>query len=341
MIRKLIALVLVASGLWFGYWYVASTAKQEAISAWLQARKADGWKVAYDNFRVVGFPNRIDSKFKNLDLRDPVSGVEWQAPDFQILTVSYRPNHVIVIWPDGQTVTLPDQKVAVNSTKLVASVAFVPDTKLALARSEFVTDNMTLQSDQGWQASLGHLGFFTRQHKGIDFAHDVVFDAKALVLPAKMQAALDPGGRLPKKIDRLYLDTMLSFDAPWDRLAVERGRPQLTRITVNKLKSDWGDLGVEGNGVLDVAANGRISGALDLQLHNWQALVDMFVASGTIDGNTAELVKGGLGLLAGSGGTDAEGNAKALEVTLRLEGGRMFLGPIPLGRAPHLYGRTG
>jgi len=329
--RKLIALVLVVAGLWAGYWYVASTTKHQVIATWLNERRADGWTVKYSDFRVVGFPNRLDSKFTDLDLYDPRSGIGWTAPEFDILALSYQPNHIIAIWPTQQNLRFPHEDVNITSKELRASVVFEPDTRLAVSRISVEAADLLLKSTAGWQGSIGSLHLSSRQHRGKAFAHDVVFDAKSVSPTADLRARLDPSGQLPKALETLYLDMTLGFDAPWDRVAIEKGAPLLTRITLNKANAVWGDLGVSGQGDLAVAADGQISGQLEVTLRNWRAVVDLFVASGAIDSGTAQTIKSALGLFTGSD--------SSLKTSLTLADGNMSLGPIRIGPAPRLVWR--
>ena len=327
--RKLIALILVLAGLWSGYWYIGSTAKFVALETWLNDRRADGWTVAYSDFRVVGFPNRFDSRFTDLDLLDPRSGLHWQAPEFDILALSYQPNHIIAVWPQHQVLGLPLENIKIDSARMLASVVFEPDTKLAVARTSFETDDLVMASDSGWKMGIGKLHLSTRQHPGVDFAHDVIFDAKSVDPTMAVLNTLYPTGQLPKTIEVLFLDMTLGFDAPWDRIAVEQGAPWVTRITINQLDTGWGTLGLGGSGVLEIAASGEITGELALEFRNWRAVVDLFVTSGAIDRGLAETIKTGLGLLTGA-------DATSLKTTLTLANGKMSLGPVPLGSAPRV-----
>ena len=326
--RELIAFVLVLAGLWSGYWFVGSTAKHQVITAWLDARRADGWTAEFSDFQVVGFPNRFDSRFTDLHLFDPRSGIEWMAPEFDILALSYQPNHIIAVWPPAQNLGFPLETVSITNSRMVASVVFEPDTKLAIDRTSLEIRNLELQGGSGWQTSIGSLILSTRQHPNVAFAHDVVFDAKSLHPTVNLLQTLDPAGTLPMTIEALFLDVQLDFDAPWDRIAVEEGAPLVIKITVNRMTAAWGKLGLDGKGVLNVSADGRISGTLDVALKNWPAVIDLFASSGAISAYMAATIKSGLGLFASGSEEDP------LATTLTLEDGFMKLGPITIGPAP-------
>jgi hypothetical protein len=72
---------------------------ESALPGWLDARAAEGWIAEYESDAHRGFPNRFDTTITGLDLADPETGVAWSAPFFQILSLSYQPNHVIAVFP--------------------------------------------------------------------------------------------------------------------------------------------------------------------------------------------------------------------------------------------------
>jgi hypothetical protein len=328
-LRRLIVILLIGAAFWSGYWYVGKSAKYLALNAWLESRREAGWTAEYTDFRVVGFPNRFDSRFTDLHLMSPETGLGWQAPRFHILALSYKPNHIIAAFADSQMVSFPGENVTILSRDMLASVVFEPDTNLAIDRIQLAALDFALDSDQGWQAQAGSLSFSTRQNDGTDLAHDVVFDAKKITPTQEIRATLDPKHSLPATIETMFLDLKLDFDAPWDRIALETGAPDVTKIVVNNMKMAWGVLSLSASGDLDVAQDGIVSGKLNLKILNWRGVLDLTVTSGLIDRATADKIATGLTLL-----TLGSDNPDSLSIPLTLDGGRMSLGPIPLGFAP-------
>jgi len=328
-VRTMIVALLIAAGLWSGYWYVGKTTKFEVLSAWLESRRAAGWTAEYSDFRVVGYPNRFDSRFTDLNLRAPDTGIGWQAPVFNILSLSYKPNHIIATFANTQTLSFEREDITVDSSKMQASVVFEPDTKLAVDRIRLLAENLTLTSTSGWRAKADSLAFSTRRNSSVEFGHDAVFDAKNVTPTEAFRTVLDPKGRLPATIDTLLMDVTLGFTAPWDRIAIEDGAPLVTSIKVKRMNFGWGKLGFSATGTLDVAPDGLVSGSLSLSIRNWRAVLDLTVTSGLLDQPIADTIRRGLDLL-----TLASDDPTSLSVPLTLAEGRMSLGPIPLGFAP-------
>jgi len=329
--RKLLAFAIVAAALWGGYWFVGSAAVERGLVAWLDARRADGWVAEYDSLNTAGFPNRFDTTITGLTLSDPALDVTWKAPLFQILALSYRPNHIIVALPHTQTLETRFQRVDIASTQMRGSVVFRPGTALAPDRATIVMDDLTLDGSGGWSVGLAEGRLATRRTVALDNAHDVAFTALGLAPTAAMLATLDPDARLPKTVDTLKIDTTVTFDAPWDRFALEGDRPQITAVTLKLAQATWGALDLRAAGQLTVDSLGVPSGRITVTITNWRDILGLAVAGGLVPADIARTVERGLSLMAGM-----SGDPTTLEAPLSFQNGFVSFGPVPLGPAPRL-----
>ncbi len=123
----------------------------------------------------------------------------------------------------------------------------------------------------------------------------------------------------------------MSFDRPWDLSALEVTRPQPVRIDLSEARAEWGDLMLRLSGVVDVDAEGRATGEVAIRAQNWPAMLDMAERSGALGAGMRRSVETALGFLAG-----LSGRREDLDVTLRLDAGFMYFGPLPVGDAPRL-----
>lgn len=326
--RRFMILVLLAGVLWGGYWFVGKSAKYAAMSAWISERRAAGWTINYSDFRVVGFPNRFDSRFRDLDIYDPVARIGWRAPLFNILALSYQPNHIIAAFAPDQHITTGAERIRVKSSRMMASLVFAPNTKLAVQRITLRAKDLSLISSSGWTSGAKSIAISTRQGKA-PFSHEVVFDIKRISPTHGLRHNLDPAGTLPKIIDTIYLDTVLGFNAPWDRLAIEQGAPEVTGIEIRKMQLGWGKLGLAAQGQLQVSKDGTISGRIRIDIRNWRGVLALFRASGVFSANLEASIRTALGLM-----TAGTSKPDELSLPLTLADGQMSLGPVPLGPAP-------
>ncbi len=333
--RTLLAIVILAALGWSGFWWWQASLRDRALTDWLAERSADGWVAEAADIRVTGYPSRVDAIVTDLDLADPEAGWSWQADEFRIMSLSYKPNHVIVALPGEQTFATPYQTLHAVSDNLRGSVVFRPTPRLELDRMTFEIGNMRIAGDGGWKAEIGKAILATRQAAdGTPFAHDVAFNGENLVLPEGLLAGLGDQTVLPATIGPVALDMTLTFDRPWDRPALEGENPVLEGVDVRDISLTWGKLDLRGRGRLDVDAEGFAEGRLDLRARNWHDMLDLAVSAGALDRSLAGAVRGGLDLLA-----RFSGDGDALNVPLDFEDGKTRLGPIVIGPAPQLASR--
>jgi hypothetical protein len=331
----LIALVAAAALGWSGWWYVQATARERALDAWLTDRRAAGWVAEASDIEIAGFPNRVDAIVTDLSLADPDGGWAWQAEEFQVLSLSYKPHHIIAVLPGEQVVSTPYETVRAGSERLRGSVVFRPTPRLELDHMTFEIGEMQITGDSGWAAGIGEAVFATRRDPEVaPFAHDVAFNAERLSLPRSVTGVIDKGGMLPEAISAVSLDATVSFDRPWDRSTVEGGNPVVEQVLVRDVSVTWGKLDLRGRGTLAVDADGFAEGRLDLRARNWRDMVELAESSGALDATLAGAVRAGLGLIA-----RLAGDGDAINVPLDFSGGVTRLGPVVLGPAPVLARR--
>lgn len=333
--RALLAIVVLAVLGWTGWWWFMSSARDRALTGWLDERRAAGWVAEAADVRVTGFPARIDTTVTGLDLADPHAGWSWHADAFRILQLAYRPNHVIAVLPGTQVVATPHETVSATSGNLRGSVLFRPNPRLELDHMTFEIGDMKIDSDRGWTAGIGKAVLATRQAAaGPPNAHDLAFNADRLELPGVAEA-LRGGAMLPAALGPIAIDATLGFDRPWDRASVEAGNPTLESVEIRDASLTWGELDLRARGTLGVDAEGYADGRLDLRARNWEEMLDLAESSGAVDSAIAGAVRAGLGLISRLGG-----DRKAINVPLEFRGGRTLLGPVVIGPAPVLARRS-
>ncbi len=335
--RTLFFAIVVAALAYSGYWVVGSTAQRTALQAWLDQQAARGWVAEADDISVAGFPNRFDATVTDLRIADPALGWSWAAPDFQILALSYQPNHIIAAWPSKQQITSDFETVEVTSDLMRGSVRFAPNTGLALEETRIELKNVEIASTLNYTGGVEDGLLAVRRIGGNDtdgHAYEVVFRTTEFRLAEPIKQALDPVDFLPAALERMNLRTTPVYDAVWDRAAIEGRRPVMTGLEIAELQITWGRLDLKINGRLDVDENGFAQGRLALEAKNWEEIVDLSLRAGWIKPQLAETLKSGLAIAAA-----ASGDASTLDVPLSFNNGEARIGPVPIGRAPMLRQR--
>lgn len=330
--RILLAVIILAALGWGGYWFIGSRTVEGTVQTWLEQRAAEGWVVSTSGVNTIGFPNRFDTTISDLELADPATGIAWKAPFFQIFALSYRPNHIIAIWPDRQTIATPYQTITATSGNMRGSVVFESGADLHLDRATIEFDTIGLVSTQGWNAALAHGQLSVRQAPVKEFTYDIAFDAQDLIVPDAMSQSLKDRGLASDQVETLKLDATVQFDAPWDRYSIEQRRPQPRRVTLDLAQAVWGKLDLRIAGDLTVDETGAPTGEITIKAKNWKEMLQLGRSSGLIPESIYPVVESGMKTLA-----SLSGNKSTLDVPLTLRNGHITLGGIiPLGSAPRL-----
>ena len=328
--KRLIIVALVLVGLWCGWWVVASVGLKRGIEAWLDDRRADGWVAEASDVSVGGFPYRFDTRFRDLSLADPDTGLAWSLPVFDLTALAYQPAHVIAFWPDSQTFRTPDERLEITSDTFEGSVVLVPGPDLALREMRLVLADLAVASDAGYDTGMadGQVAV-ARLDEAAPNTYRLGAHATDVLVADPVRQALDPAGALPDLLALLNLDARVTFDAPWDRHAVEDRRPQPVAIDLTDLTANWGDLELRAAGELQIDPDGVADGLITVKAVNWREILGLAVAAGAVPEGMAGTIESGLGFLA-----RLSGPPETLDAPLTFSGGRISLGPVPLGAAP-------
>ncbi|MFD0857378.1 DUF2125 domain-containing protein [Roseovarius aquimarinus] len=327
----MLAIVLALAAGWAGYWFIGSSAVKSGVADWFEDRRAEGWTAEYGALSVAGFPNRFDTTLDAVALEDPASGLGWRAPFIQIMALSYRPNHVIVIWPETQSFTDRGRAMTLDSTDMRASLVVAPSTALAPERVALTAEGLSLRPEGAALSealSASSLRLAAERVEGAEARYHLGLAAADVAPAASLLAQIEGGGDLPRVIDSITADITADFTAPWDRAAIEAARPQPTRIEIIGMAMAWGGMALDAAGTLEVDAGGMPSGTLTLTARGWRDMLDAAEASSLLTSDMATTAERALTMM--SGGQDT------LEMPLRFGEGRVWIGPLPIAPAPVL-----
>lgn len=325
--KRLFFIVLAAALLWSGYWVIGSRGVASGITAWFDDRRAEGWVADYDAFAVRGFPNRFDATWQALTLADPETGIAWTMPQFQLLALSYRPNHVIAAWPKEMTVATPTDRLTVTNGRLRASLRLAPNTAMELETS--VLEGRDIAFSGAETGSLAELHLAAERQA--ETTYRIGLDARDLSPPAPVLRGVFGDQALPDTMEMAHLDATVAFDRPWDISAIEDSRPQPTSIALTDLSAKWGVMEFRATGDLEIDAAGRASGPLTLQAKEWQEMLAIAEATEAMSDIVIMAVRGMLQMLA-----NASGNPNSIDVDLTLDNGIVLYGALPVAQIPPL-----
>ncbi|MEM0949886.1 MAG: DUF2125 domain-containing protein [Pseudomonadota bacterium] len=322
-------LVLGAIG-WSGYWYVASSGAGRGLEAWLDARAAEGWQ-AEGTVETTGFPTTFDTAITDIALADPETGLAWSAPELRLTAQAWAPTSVKARLPGTQTVSTPYERIEIESDEILASLSLEPGADLTLIASEITMRSVVLASSADWTAALKS-GVLGSQRAGSEaLAHDIKFETRDFKPSGSILLNLDPTGTLPDVFEELTVRARITFDAPWDRRAIEDRRPQITYVDLSGIRARWGQMEFQAAGEVAVDGNGVPDGRITVRAVNWREMLAIGEAAGFVPEALAPTIERGLEVLAG-----LRGNPETIDAPLSFQDGFVSFGPIPLGPAPNL-----
>lgn len=328
--RKLVWLVAVLAALYAGYWFVGRSQIATRAEAVFQQIDAGPLDLSYSDLSVVGFPSRFDTTLGDPALADPAAGWSWSAPWLQVFALSYRPNEVIMLFPEEQRIAVGTTELSLFSTDMRASARVRPNVALSFADARFDVQTPILRTDEGAELAMDRLLLAARQAGG-DTSYDIYAEASGVVLPEFIRRTLDPQGALPARIRLLEIDASIRLSAPLDRHSMAGAMPGIEAVTLREIAFNWGDIAIEAGGDVAQDDQGRAVGEVTLRAANWEQALELARSAGALtDGGVLTYSAMARNL------DETPEDPATLTLTLRFADGIMSLGDFPVGAAPML-----
>jgi hypothetical protein len=206
-----------------------------------------------------------------------------------------------------------------------ASVVVKPLPALPLDRMTLVGTTLSAVGDKGWVVGADTVQFATRLDESRNDWHEIGLNVTNLAPDAGLMALFN--GVLPAQVGLIRADAHVGFTAPIDRQVLTTV-PQIAQIDLDNLRIEWGTLQVTATGSVVADADGFAQGDAVLRLENWRVALDVAQGTGILSAKDRKLWEQAAQFLAR--------NSDSLELPLRFQNGRSFVGPLPVGFAPRL-----
>ncbi|MEJ6507809.1 MAG: DUF2125 domain-containing protein [Octadecabacter sp.] len=328
--RKLIVLVVVAASLYGGYWFVGRSQIQYRLTEALVQVDAGEYDLTYNTMHTRGFPSRFDTTITDLEFGDPATGLKYLAPIFQLLALSYRPNEVIAVFPNEQTLDIGGDMFTIITNDMRASGKVRASATLAVQSATIEADNPRIRTQDGAELAMANLLAAMRLTPETTQTYDVFLEARAIVLPEDIRAMIDPQNLQPPVVQSLRFDSDVELRAPIE-LNGSTDPAQIQNLSLKEFALSWGDMSLSAIGEVTPDDNGILNGSISISARNWQQGLDLAVSTGAVKDERQFLV------------TEIANNMDetphipdTLTVTLNIVDGNMMLGMMPLGAAPVL-----
>ncbi|QQA42081.1 DUF2125 domain-containing protein [Pelagovum pacificum] len=197
--RILILILLIAAGLYGGYWYLGVRDARADMALFIEGLEDAGWRVEEDGLSIAGFPSRIDTTLTDLSVTAPDGGFGFRVGRLDILRLVYRRDREIIAVGSPAHVIVGGFDADVESERLLASIDVAGSGELGevVATADRITLPELDREASGIIAAI-------RPATGVSGDYDVYVSIESLLLNAE-------------EIGPLLLEATLTTDAPLTR----------------------------------------------------------------------------------------------------------------------------
>jgi len=326
----LAGLAIVAVALYGSYWRWTAEKIEAGLPHWAEARRAEGYRVAWKSVELGGFPGEFRLAFDSPSFAaDRPLPVRFEAPRLVVWAAPWDLRH----W----------QFTAPESAKLAAAQDFAGFDLAELEGSVGVAAGDIVIIDAK-ASTLGGAGLLAGTQIAVASTHLEIPSAppashREIALEAALRLAdLKTEARLPgfgDTLSELSFTTQLKGSLPPGSLAhaLAQWRDEGGTVELKDFHLRWGGLLIDANGTLALDAALQPEAACTAVITGQDAAVDLAVTAGALQSQDATIVKAVLGLLAKPGPS----GEKAITVPLSLQQSRLYLGPAAIGTVPPIH----
>lgn len=328
MIRILIALVVALSAIWSGYWLYGSRVHRDMIVGGLEQARGNGWGISYSEVDLNGFPNRFDTTISDLRVAHPAGTYSWEGDALRLATLSYRPDHIIAIFPERHRLGLGNAAYNIRSSDMRASVEFGGTSETALQQLILETTDLAVEGRGGWNAAAGRAIVAIRASESEPASTDLALSI------GNAQLAGGTGTLQAMEIEALEsasAEAVLKLNRPLGPAMCFDGIARTTGLENIRISAAWGGIRLDASGNLEFDMLGRPSGDLDISVSNWRELLAVTAESGAVPPAQAQSLEFALGLLA-----MLSADPDTLDARIEFANGIATLAGVALFEAPRM-----
>lgn len=321
--RIVVTLLLLLAMLWGGAWLLGARMIERSTETWFAEQEAAGLLADFEALAVAGFPARMTLEIERLRLGDPRLGTGWEMPGLTVGWQARAPGTVRAVLDGGHRLFLGGEPLELDAATMAGHLRLGGRTA---ALQEAVLEAAELRLMALAEPGGGALERLELRASAVPDAPERL--ALALVLQDLALQGLDGAAATP--MQRLDIAATLVLEAPLDARAAQR-MPQPTALIVESGTLEWGETVGRAEGRLDIGPDGLPEGRIDLQVRGWRPLLHLAVDLGALEPGLVPTWERVLETLEQAG---AESGVLSMPLVYR--GGRVSLGPLPLGPAPRL-----
>ena len=308
---------------WSAYWVIGAKSIKSELSESIQKFNSGDWSIEYSDAIVRGFPYRFDVTINNLTVKNKKNYLTWTLPYFQILSLSYSPKNLILVWPKEQELKTKTKTINLTSNKMLASIERTNIRSYDISKFILEVEGAIVKSSQ-----------------------DLVIQSKSLILAidklkvetaaykfglSSTELSIQPSDHRTYGLAGLFNTTSLNLNINADvyldtllRVTKKQDYPKITNLNLKEISIKSKDLILTAMGNLETDIQGSPEGDIQLKISDWKQLLSNIKKTG-INKKIIESLRI-FSILSG--------NQNNLTLDLTLKERKLLLGPLLLGSIP-------
>ena len=308
---------------WSAYWMIGAKSIKAELLASIQNINSEDWSIEYSDAVVKGFPYRFDLTINNLKVKNKKNYLTWTLPYFQILSLSYAPKDLILVWPKEQEIKTKTKTISLISNKMLASIERTNISSYDISKFILEVEGANIKSSEDLVLQSKSIILAISKLKAETSAYKFGLNSTGLLVQSSDQSFYGLIGLLNTNSLSLninadvYLDTLL-------RVTEKKLYPKITKLNLKEISIHSKDLTLTALGDLETDKQGFPEGDIQLKISGWKQFLST-INSTDINKKIVESL-GFLSILSG--------NQNDLTLDLKIRERKLFLGPLILGNIP-------
>lgn len=350
--KRVLTAVAVAAAValvYGGYWSFLAAQVETGIEQWFAERKSEGLEAGYASLRVGGFPFQLVAVIEAPRLAAPrgLKPWSWKGPALVLKARPWRLTRVRLSAPGRHHFTLTRRgnraaftvdagalwlklkhrgdgtRRAMLSVREVTLRDASEKAVAGVAAADFIVERPGRADDGGPGGAAPALDFLAE-------AEGISYTAAPVRGLGRTTARLVVQVSVTGEADDFFGSGQLG-PGKFGAEAMARWRDSGGTLEVKRFALNHGPLALDGDGTLALDAAMRPIGAFMLRVKGFEEALDRLAGAGVIKPHPAALAKTVLKALARKQGVPG---GEELKVSLSLQDGRLYVGPLPLAKLP-------
>ena len=308
---------------WSAYWMIGAKSIKAELLASIQNINSEDWSIEYSDAVVKGFPYRFDLTINNLKVKNKKNYLTWTLPYFQILSLSYAPKDLILVWPKEQEIKTKTKTISLISNKMLASIERTNISSYDISKFILEVEGANIKSSEDLVLQSKSIILAISKLKAETSAYKFGLNSTGLLVQSSDQSFYGLIGLLNTNSLSLninadvYLDTLL-------RVTEKKLYPKITKLNLKEISIHSKDLTLTALGDLETDKQGFPEGNIQLKISGWKQFLSIINPT-----DINKKIVESLGFL-----SILSGNQNDLTLDLKIRERKLFLGPLILGNIP-------